>query len=431
MPKTASQTDPKKTRPKSGYSLAEYEAVKRELDKLVAAGVICDGKRHDAWQAEMAEIERKWKSRIDRLTVNHPHGWPPDSHESRLFHMYARRKVKAQKKCTAKHFPPRTPAPAKAPEVAAPLSDKRKLFLKNHAILHRLFLDEDSRVRTVCESFDRMNYFIEAMHKATDKARLEATDEAMKAKLEAEKAFEESQEAGDRAWKEWYADFPALMKDVEGLFAYGCWPSILHRMKGILEGIEIIFSARNERSQTTPPPPAPPSEETRLRFYNNTIIALWTLLEKKTDIIFSTKDLKVALAKADTKDGQGILRPLMNCLENVNLKAPALPDQDATGNGKTGAKKQGEKSGAAVQAAWLWPKIPDSLKNLAEFLMTRKDCTAETNEFTGAPFVDNPAKVYSRFESHKVWGSWLKKYIERPLAGVYRLKLPREKRGKK
>jgi hypothetical protein len=217
---------------------------------------------------------------------------------------------------------PATVAPGKAPEAAAPLSDKRKLFLKNHAILHRLYLDEDPRVRTVCESFDRMNFFIEAMHKATDKARLEATDEAMKAKLEAEKAFEESQEAGDRAWKEWYADFPALMKDVEGLFAYGCWPSILHRMKGILEGIEIIFSARNERSQTTPPPPAPPSEETRLRFYNNTIIALWTLLEKKTDIIFSTKDLKVALAKADTKDGQGILRPLMNCLENVNLKAP-------------------------------------------------------------------------------------------------------------
>ena len=99
--------EPKQTRPKSGYSLAEYEVVKRELDKLVAAGVICDGKRHDAWQAEMAEIERKWKPRIERLIAKYPHGWPPDSHESRLFHMYARRKVQAQIKCTAKHFPPR------------------------------------------------------------------------------------------------------------------------------------------------------------------------------------------------------------------------------------------------------------------------------------------------------------------------------------
>ena len=117
-------------------------------------------------------------------------------------------------------------------------------------------------------------------------------------------------------------------------------------------------------------------------------------------------------------------------IENEDAAA-SNKEPDAKGNGKTGAKKQGEKSGAAVQAAWLCPKMPDSLKNLAEFLMTRKDCTAETNEFTGAPFVGNPAKVYSRFKSNKVWGSWLKKYIERPLAGVYRLKLPREKRGKK
>ena len=122
MPDLTSNSNPKKTRPKSGCSLAEYEFLKRKLDELEAAGVIA-GKRHDACQAEMAKSNKRWDARIEKLRKKYP-SWLPDDHKSRLFHMYARRKIQAQEKIVAKHFPPRprNPAAAQAAQVNPPPS---------------------------------------------------------------------------------------------------------------------------------------------------------------------------------------------------------------------------------------------------------------------------------------------------------------------